>query len=297
MSETIGFIGLGMMGQAMAQSLLKAGYSLRVYNRDARKAEALVNAGARLCATPGETVERGGIVVTMVANDEALEGVTLGEHGLLQRLGPGGVHISMSTLSPALASRMAELHERHGCTYVAAPVFGRPEAAAEQKLWICVAGEIAAKERVQPVLQALSQRVFDFGTDPAHAMLAKICGNFLINSAIEAMAEALALAEKNGMDRSDLINMLTQSIFASSIYQGYGGRIAEKRYTPVGFHIHWALKDNTLVLDAADRAHVPMPLASLNHDRLLSALAQDRGEMDWTSLAQLVDHDAGLDSL
>lgn len=295
MSETVGFIGLGMMGQPMAQNLLKAGYNLRVYNRDTRKTEALVNAGAQRGEQPGDVVEAGGIVITMVANDAALESVALGEHGILNRLGPGGVHISMSTISPALASRMAELHRQRGCAYVAAPVFGRPEAAAAQKLWICVAGDEAAKERVRSILQAMSQGIFDFGSDPAHANLVKICGNFLINSAIEGMAEAMALAEKEGVDRADFVNFFTQTIFACGIYQNYGRMIAEKRYTPVGFQMQLALKDNNLVRDAAEQARVPMPYASLNHDRLMTGIARGRGEMDWTSLAQLVDESAGLE--
>jgi 3-hydroxyisobutyrate dehydrogenase-like beta-hydroxyacid dehydrogenase len=294
MSESVGFIGLGMMGQGMAQSLHEAGYALRVYNRDARKAEALVKMGAQRGESPGEVVEPGGIVITMLADDAALESVTLGEAGILSRLGPGGVHISMSTLSPALAGRMAGLHREHGCTYIAAPVFGRPDAAATHKLWICVAGDAAARERVQPVLRAMGQGVFDFGSDPSHANVVKICGNFLINSAMEAMAESMALAEKNDIDRSDFINFFAQTIFACGIYQNYGHKIAEKSYTPVGFQMQLALKDNHLVREAAEQARVPMPLANLNYDRLLSAVARGQGDADWVSLARLVDESAGL---
>ena len=294
-SETVGFIGLGMMGSPMASNILKAGYNLRVYNRSPRKAEALVSAGAQRGEQPGDVVEAGGIVVSMVANDEALESVTLGEQGILSRLGPGGVHISMSTIAPALARRMAELHRQRSCAYVAAPVFGRPEAAAAQKLWICVAGDEAAKERVRPVLQAMGQGIFDFGTNPAHANLVKVCGNFLINSAMEAMAEAMALAEKDGVDRSAFIDFFGQTLFACSIYQNYGRMIAEKRYTPVGFQMQLGLKDNKLVREAAEQARVPMPYASLNHDRLIAGVARGRGEDDWASLARLVDESAGLE--
>src|SRR6185437_2938344 len=155
MSETVGFVGLGMMGQGMAQCLHRAGYALRVYNRDASKIAALVEAGAQRCEKPGEVVESGGIVITMIANDSALESVTLGPQGILERLGPGGVHLSIATVSPAAATRLAELHQQRGCTYLAAPVFGRPEAAAAGQLWICLAGESAAKARVQPVLNAM----------------------------------------------------------------------------------------------------------------------------------------------
>lgn len=293
-SEKISFIGLGSMGQPMALNLLKAGYDLHVYNRDASKTEALTSKGAKRSESPANVVEPGGIVITMVANDAALEHVTLGEEGILQRLGPGGVHISMSTVSPAIARKLASIHAQRGCTYVAAPVFGRPEAAAAQKLWIAVAGDAAAKERVKPVLQALGQGIFDFGDDPGKANIVKICGNFTIVAAMETMAETLALAEKNGIDRSDYINMLSQTIFACPIYQNYGRMIAERQFTPVGFQLQLGLKDVNLVLDAAEDVHVPMPFASFAHDRFTTAVAKGWGEKDWAQVTQLVSEDAGL---
>ena len=294
MNERIGFIGLGNMGQPIASNLLKAGYDLHVYNRDASKAAPLIVQGAQQGLRPGEVVELGGIVITMLADDAALEQVTLGEDGILKRLGPGGVHISMSTVSPAIARRMADLHAQHGCAYVAAPVFGRPEAAAAKKLWICLAGAPAARERVHPILQTIGQGLFDFGEDPAMANVVKLCGNFLIGSAMEAMAEALTLAEKNGIERTAVINMFGQTLFACPIYQNYGKMIAEKRYTPVGFHMSLALKDLTLLLNAAQQATIALPIADIVHDRLLTGVAKGRGEMDWTALSTLVSEDAGL---
>jgi 3-hydroxyisobutyrate dehydrogenase-like beta-hydroxyacid dehydrogenase len=295
MSESVGFVGLGNMGRPMAGSLLKSGYRLRVYNRDARKAETLVAEGAQQVMRPGEAVEPGGIVITMVADDAALESVTLGEDCILEHLGPGGIHVSMSTVSPAIARRMTELHAQDGATYVAAPVFGRPVAAASQKLWICCAGASQARERVRPVLQAMGQGVFDFGEEPMGANVVKLCGNFLIGSALEAMAEALTLAEKNGLDRSMVMNMFSQTLFACDIYQNYGKMIAEKRYTPIGFETRLALKDFNLVLDSAEEVKMPMPFASMVHNRLLTGVAKSRGTMDWTSLAKMVTEDAGLE--
>jgi 3-hydroxyisobutyrate dehydrogenase-like beta-hydroxyacid dehydrogenase len=295
MNERIGFIGLGNMGQPIASNLLKAGYSLYVYNRDASKAAPLIAQGAHQGLRPSEVVEPGGIVISMLADDSALEQVTLGEDGVLKRLGPGGVHISMSTVSPAIARRMADLHAQHGCSYVAAPVFGRPEAAAAQKLWICLAGAPAAKERILPILQTLGQGVFDFGEEPAMANVVKLCGNFLIGSAMESMAEALTLAEKHGIERTALITMFGQTLFACPIYQNYGQMIAEKRYTPVGFHMSLALKDLTLLLDTAQQAIMALPIADVVHDRLLTGVAKGRGEMDWTALSTLVAEDAGME--
>lgn len=295
MSEIIGFIGLGHMGRAMASNLLKAGYKLRVYNRDARKAEPLVAEGAQLVKHPGEAVEPEGIVITMVADDAALEDVTPGPDGILEHLGPGGIHISMSTVSPATAERMTNLHAQYGATYVAAPVFGRPDAAAAGKLWICVAGAPAAKQRILPILQALGQGIFDFGERPRDANVVKISGNFLIGSALEAMSEALTLAEKNGLDRNMVMNMFGQTLFACPIYQNYGKLIAEKRYTPVGFAMRLALKDLNLALDNGEEVKMPMPFANIVHNRFLSGVAKGRGDADWTELARLVAEDAGIE--
>lgn len=241
--ETIGFVGLGTMGQPIAHNLLKAGYTLRVYNRSPHKAEALVAQGAQHCTHPGDTVEPGGIVITMVSDDLALENVTLGEDGILKHLGPGGIHVVMSIISPACARKMTDLHTQQHCAYLAAPVFGRPDVAAAQKLWICLAGDRASKERVSPILQHLGQGTFDFGMDPAIAYVAKICGNLLIASAMENISETLTLAEKNGLDRMALVTMLTRTFFACSVYQDYGPMIAENRLPPI-----WELLKNLVNL-------------------------------------------------
>ncbi|TMD48877.1 MAG: NAD(P)-dependent oxidoreductase, partial [Chloroflexi bacterium] len=244
MSEMIGLIGLGNMGRAMASSLFKAGYTLTVYNRTTSKAQELTAKGAKLAHSPSEAVSPGGMVVTMVADDAALEEVVMSQ-GFPERLGAGSVHLSMSTVSPETARKLAQLHAQHGSAYLAAPVFGRPEAAAEQKLWICLSGPRAAKERVQAILKAMGQGIFDFGEDPGAANVVKLCGNFLILSAMEAMAEALTLAEKSGLDRLAVIDMLTRTMFSAPIYQNYGKMIAEKRHTPAGFRQSLGLKIST----------------------------------------------------
>ncbi len=294
MSETIGFIGLGNMGQPIAASLLKAGFQLRVYNRTAAKAKPLLEQGVQQVARPIDVVEPGGIVVSIIANDSALEDITLGEPGILERLGSGGIHVSMSTVSPAIVQRLSQEHTKRGSFYVAAPVFGRPDAAAAGSLWVCVSGAEAAKERVKPVLEAIGQGIFDFGEAPEAANIVKLVGNFWIVAAMEAMAEGLTLAEKNGVERTKVIEMLSKTIFASRIYQNYGGAIARKSYTPVGFEMKLGLKDVNLVLQTAEQSHMPMPLVSLLHDRLQAGVARGRGEMDWMAMALAVSEDAGL---
>jgi 3-hydroxyisobutyrate dehydrogenase-like beta-hydroxyacid dehydrogenase len=294
MADVIGFIGLGHMGRAMAGNLLKAGYRLHVYNRTPEKAAPLVAQGATLMSHPSDTAERGGIVLTMLADDHTVESAVFGETGILERLGPGGIHLSMSTVSPATARRLAEHHSRYQTAYVAAPVFGRPEAAAAKKLWISLSGPHAAKDRVKPILGALGQGVFDFGEEPGAANVVKLAGNFLLASAIEALAEALTLAEKNGVDRMKLASMLSQTLFACPAYQTYGEAIAQERYQPAGFLMSLGLKDITLVLQTAAASAMPMPLASLLHDRFLSAVAQGGAELDWAAVASDVARSAGL---
>jgi 3-hydroxyisobutyrate dehydrogenase-like beta-hydroxyacid dehydrogenase len=293
MSKTIGFIGLGNMGLPMATNLIQAGYALRVYNRTMEKGRSLADQGAVLVTTPAEAVVEDAIVITMLANDQALEAVVLGENGILERLSPGNIHLSMSTVSPAIAQHLAEQHHQRGSHYLAAPVFGRPDAAATKKLWICLSGDPAAKAEVAPVLDALGQGVFDFGETPEAANVVKVAGNFLIVSAIEAMAEAFTLAEKNGIDRTQVAELFGKTLFACPIYQNYGRMIAQQQYEPAGFKLSLGLKDVTLALQTARVSQMPMPLASLLHDRLMAAVAKGKGDLDWTGLASEMSEQAG----
>jgi 3-hydroxyisobutyrate dehydrogenase-like beta-hydroxyacid dehydrogenase len=294
MDGDAGFIGLGAMGEPMASRLIAAGHHLRVWNRTADKAVRLVAQGATRVDQPADTAVPGGIVFSMLADDRAVAEVFAPGAGVLERLGKGGVHISMSTISPAAARRMAEEHARFGVAYLGAPVFGRPEAALAGELWICLSGPDQAKERVKPMLAMMGQGWFDFGADPGAANVVKLCGNFLIAAATEALGEALALAEKNGLDRTRVVEMLVETLFACPIYKGYGRRIAEQNYQPVGFRLALGLKDLTLALRTAAESQVPMPLASLVHDRALAAVAKGRGEEDWASLALEATEAAGL---
>jgi len=294
MSERLGFIGLGNMGQPMAAKLLKAGYLLSVYNRDVKKTEPLVHAGASRAERPRDAAKVGGIVITMVANDDALEAVTLGHDGLLESLDPGGIHLSMSTVSPSLAQKLTELHAAHHSTYIAAPVFGRPEAAAARQLWIAVAGDPVAKKRVRPVLDVLGQGIFDFGEEPYKANIVKISGNFLIASAMESLGEVFAVAEKNDIPRRSVIDMFSQTLFASPIYKNYGTKIAERSFDEVGFMLKLGLKDVDLLLDQAKQSQVPVPFASHLHNRMLGEIANGNGERDWMELTRGIDRDAGL---
>ncbi len=290
----IGFIGLGSMGFPMAANLAAAGFHLTVWNRTAAKAAALAAKGARIAERPEDAARAGGIVVSMVADDAALESIVLGDTALAEQIAPGGIHLSMSTVAPATIRKLAEVHREAGSVLVAAPVFGRPDAAAMKKLWICVSGPAAAKQKVRPVLDAMGQGVFDFGETTEAASVAKISGNFLLAAAMEAMGEAFAMAEKAGLERNAVASMLTQTLFACPAYQGYGAAIANRRHSPAGFRLPLGLKDIELVLRTAREVNTPMPTASLLRDRFVHAIAMGRAELDWSAIALGAREDAGL---
>lgn len=291
MSETLGFIGLGNMGAPIASNLLKAGFGLRVYNRTASKAAPLTAKGATLAASPADVAQPGGIVLTMLADDRALEEICLAGQSFVERLGPGGIHISLSTISPVTARRLAEHHAKHKVDYIASPVFGRPEAAAAAKLWICVSGLAAAKKRVQPILTAIGQGIFDFGEDAGAANVVKLCGNFLVAASIETLAEMLTLAEKSGVSKKAVAEMIGK---LSPLHSGYANQIADQKFEPAGFRLTLGLKDVNLIVQTAAASMTPMPLASLLHDRYVSSVAKGRGDLDWSAIALGVAEDAGL---
>ncbi len=293
MSERIAIIGLGNMGAPIAGNLLDAGYALTVFNRTASRTDPLVQRGALRADRPGEAPPQGGIVLTMLSDDSAVEDIVQSE-GFLERLGRGGIHVSMSTISPALSRRLSERHAAAGSSYVAAPVFGRPDAAAARKLWVCLSGPEAARRRAAPILQAVSQGLFEFGEDPGAANVVKLAGNFLIAAAMEAMAEAWTLAEKNGIPAAQVSDLFGQTLFACPVYRNYGAAIAGRRFTPAGFRLALGLKDVNLVLSAAAQSQVPMPAASLLRDRYLTAMARGRQDMDWNAIALGVEEDAGI---
>jgi 3-hydroxyisobutyrate dehydrogenase-like beta-hydroxyacid dehydrogenase len=290
----IAVLGLGAMGGGVANRLLDLGAKIAVYNRTQAAADPFVARGARRAATPAEAVTPGGIAITFVANDAALTEITDGANGFAERLGAGGIHLSMSTISAACAHALAARHAALASTWVASPVFGRGDAAASGKLWLAVSGPEAAKTRVKPLLDQLGQGQFDYGEAPEAAPLAKIAGNFMIMAAIEAMGEAFALLQKNGLDARLFFSMISRSLFAAPIYKNYAPLILDRKFNPPGFRLVLGAKDIGLAVDAAVQSQAPMPLASLVRDRLLAALAKGRAEWDLTALAFQAAEEAGV---
>jgi 3-hydroxyisobutyrate dehydrogenase-like beta-hydroxyacid dehydrogenase len=290
----IGFIGLGNMGSAMASRLIEAGHSLTVYNRTPSRAEPLRERGASVAADAAQAASAAEVLITMLANDRAVEEVMLGPGDALRSLPKNALHISMSTISVALSRRLWAAHRDSGKRYIAATVFGRPDAAAAGKLFIVAAGAEDDTQRCRPIFDVLGQKTFTAGTDASAANVIKLAGNFLITTVIESLAECVALARKSGIDPHLMLDALTGSLFSAPVYHTYGNLIIEQKFDPPGFKLPLGMKDNTLVLDAAQAANVPMPMASLLHDRFVTAMATGLGESDWSAIARVEYQSAGL---
>jgi 3-hydroxyisobutyrate dehydrogenase-like beta-hydroxyacid dehydrogenase len=279
------------MGHAFAVNLVEDGHQVFVYDRDPKRAAAL--AGARAAARLADLAACD-VVVTSLPDDDALAAVAFGPQGLVGVLSPGAVHISTSTVSPPISRRVAEEHARHRQDYVAAPVLGNPDFARERKLFVLAAGLPVALEKVRPLLERLGQRLFVIGDDAPLANLVKLAANVLTATTLECMGEVLALMRKGGVDRHLAYDVLTNSLFDSRVHKTYGGKIVEEHYSPPGMAVPLATKDMRLALAEAERTAVPMPAASLVHDRLVGMVARGWAELDWSALGLLAAVDAGL---
>jgi 3-hydroxyisobutyrate dehydrogenase-like beta-hydroxyacid dehydrogenase len=281
----------------MALNLVHAGHELTVYNRTRERADGLVKEGVRVAGSPAAAVRGAEVAITMLANDQAVRDAMLvpaGETGAaIDSLPSRAIHMCTSTISVALSKELAERHAARGQGYVAAPVLGRPDSAAQKTLWIIAAGPPDHVERCRPLMEALGRAATVMGEEAWRANLTKIAVNFMLASMLEAMGEALALVSKSGIDAQRFLEVLN-GLFNSPVYANYGKIIAEQRFEPAGFKLRLGLKDVDLALEAAHESAVPMPLASLIRDRYLNAIAHGRGEADWAALAEVAAHDAGL---
>ena len=291
----VGFIGLGNMGTPIARNLLKGGHQLTVYNRTRSRAEALSGEGAKVASTPAEAASGCEALVTMLADDAALRTVLFeGKAG--ESLPAQAVHISMSTISVEVSRELTSFHRGRGQHFVAAPVFGRPEAAAAAKLFVVAAGGPNDLKKCQPLFDAIGQKTFVVSEDPSAANLVKLAGNFLLTAVLEGLAETFALVRKHGLDANSVLEVLTGTLFPAPVYKNYGAMLASDKFEPVGFKLPLGLKDNRLLLAAAEKASVPMPLASLIRDQFIAALAQGLKDADWAAIGRVSYRNAGLTS-
>jgi 3-hydroxyisobutyrate dehydrogenase-like beta-hydroxyacid dehydrogenase len=292
--RSVGIVGLGRMGHAFAQNLLSDGYKIIAYNRNRKRVRDLVFDGARAAAGL-EDLASCDIVVSSLTDDAALAEVVLSPGGLASILTPGCIHVSMSTVSPALSRRIDKAHAARGQGFVAAPVLGNPDAARARRLFVLAGGARDAIERARPVLESLGQRVFVVGDDAGAASLVKLAGNTLTAATLESMGEVLALLRKSGIDPHLAYDVFTGSLFDGRVHKVYGSKIVEGQYSPPGMTAPLALKDLRLALAEADQLAVPMPVAGLVHDRLVTMVTRGWTELDWSALGLLAASEAGLE--
>lgn len=278
----------------MARQLMRAGHDVTVWNRTQAKAEPLRAEGAKVSPSPGDAAKQAEVVVTMLADDHAVESAVLHPGGVVDNLPRGTAHVSMSTISVELSKKLAEQHDKRGQHYIAAPVFGRPDAAEQGKLFVAAAGSKNVVERCLPVLEAIGQRVFVMGDRPEMANVVKLSGNFLIAAVIESLSEAIALTRKYGIEPHQYVEFLTSTLFAAPVYKTYGGLIADAKHEKAGFALRLGLKDVKLALAAAEGVDASLPIASLVRDHILMAIGRGFDKQDWSVLGKLAAENAGI---
>ena len=288
----VGFIGLGRMGQAMASRVLGGGHDLVVYNRTREKCSDIEKAGATVAASMIEACKGREAVISMLTDDKALAEVV--RDAVVPGLAKGAVHVAMGTHSVAALRETEATHAAAGQVFVAAPVLGRPDAAAQGQVGVIAAGPKDAVAKVAPLFELIGRRTFDAGTKPEGAAAVKLANNMVLGCAIEAMGEGFSLVRKYGVDPAAFYDVMTDGLFASPGYKVYGNIIAKEAYATAGFTTALGLKDTNLMLAAALAANVPLPSLNVYRDRLLSAMAAGEGDLDWSVIARVQARASGL---
>jgi 3-hydroxyisobutyrate dehydrogenase-like beta-hydroxyacid dehydrogenase len=290
----VGFIGVGRMGKAMTRNLLEAGHRVRAWDTSTQALDAVRRDGAEIAESARDAF-RGDAVISMLPNDDAMRG-TFVTGDALPDAPISTIHVNSATASVACVDELTKLHAERGVPYVSAPVYGRPEMAAERNLDILAAGDAAAIARVQPLFDAMGKRTWRLGEVPRNANVAKIAGNLMVACILESMGEAAALARAHGMHASDVLDPVVGSIFDVPIYRIYAGLVGSGKFEPPGFDLVLGLKDAKLALDAGERVNVPLPFASVLRDNYLDAIAHGDAAKDWSSISTVAARRAGLEA-
>jgi 3-hydroxyisobutyrate dehydrogenase-like beta-hydroxyacid dehydrogenase len=291
----IGFVGLGLMGTAMATNLARAGHRVNAFVRRPEQMEELKLSAINPTMHMPDLFDSE-IVVSMLPDDLAVRNVFFGTSsgiaGLANYLAAGAIHLSMSTISTAAAMEFADGHQRRGQGYVAAPVFGNPNAAKARQLAIIVAGDLLYCERCRPLIESLG-RMFVVGTESPQANLIKLLGNMMTATSLEVLGEITTVLRKRGQDPRQFVDIMTDTMFGSRFHKIYGSRVVSGDYVP-GLAMPLALKDVRLALAEAEKAGAPMPSVSLVRDRMITAIARGHAGLDWTALGLVALEEAGL---
>jgi len=277
----------------MAARLLGGGHDLVVYNRTRAKCADLEKAGAKVAASMAEACKGREVVISMVTDDKALTEVV--KDGVVPGLPKGAIHVAMGTHSVAVLREIGEHHEKGGQVLIAAPVLGRPEAAAAGQVGVVAAGPKDAVQKVAPLFQLIGRKTFDAGVKPEGASAVKLANNMVLGCAIEAMGEGFSLIRKYGVDPAAFFDVMTDGLFAAPAYKVYGNIIVKEAYAQAGFTTLLGLKDANLALAAALAANVPLPSLNVYRDRLLGAIAHGEGEQDWAVMARDQARASGLE--
>lgn len=281
------------MGVGMIRNLLRAGHEVTVYNRTREKAKALESDGARVANSPADAARNAEAAFTILADDRAVTDVVFGDHGIVATLPRGAAHLSSSTISVALAQRLEQEHRSRGQVYLAANVFGRPEAAETKQLIVIAAGDPENIEKFQPLFDAIGRKTFVAGEKASKANAVKLCGNFMIASMLESFSEAFAVMRKAGIDPHLFLSVINE-LFGSPVYKNYGQIVADEKFEPAGFELKLGLKDVRQAIEAAEGFGASLPVASVIRNHLVSAMAHGQEKLDWSSLALVLDRAAGV---
>lgn len=293
-THSVGFLGLGAMGAGMATRLLDEGFAVTVWNRSSPARKPFEGrSGAMVADSPAAAFHAHPVVHSMLADDAALLAVF--DDALLAQIPANRVHVNHATISPVAARELATRHARHGVGYVHAPVLGRSTIAASGGLLVVASGESDALATARPSLDALGQRTWELGADVAMAAVVKIAVNYSLISAMQSIAESVALVEAAGIDAGEFVDILTHTAFSGAVHKGYGPMIAEKRYEPVGFAMDLGLKDLGLAEDAADERGVSLPISTVLREVFEAAVADPHlHELDWSAVAEITRRRSGL---
>jgi 3-hydroxyisobutyrate dehydrogenase-like beta-hydroxyacid dehydrogenase len=285
------------MGTAMATNLAAAGYRVIAYVRHADQMAKLTAFGLQPTMNMADLFDCE-VVITMLPDDDAVREIVFGREGiglagLAVGLKPGAIHLSISTIGSATASLLASEHAIGGQGYVAAPVFGNPDAAKARELFIVAAGAPADIERCRPLLDSLGQRTFVIGADPAQANLVKLLGNMMTATTLEMLGEVVAVIRKRGLDPKIFLDIITSTMFGGRAHKIYGNKIVTQSYAP-GFLMTLAFKDVRLALAEAESAGAPMPSVGVVRDRMVAGISRGYTDLDWSALGLIAAEEAGL---
>lgn len=268
------------MGTAIARRLHVAGHRVMIWNRTPQKAEALAKEGLTIASCIENALEEAEIVFTMLTDDAAVEQVILGDQGAISLIPPGGIHVSLSTLSVAMSQRLTSEHRIHRQNFVAAPVFGRPPVAEAGKLWIAMAGESHVVEKVKPVLEAASRGITVIGSEPYKAHALKLGGNFLITAMIQSLSEAFVFTSSQGIDPDIFLETVNSALFQSPFYASYG-KVMLHPPEQIGASVSIGIKDTHLFRKAAEAQGVQLHLADYFLQQLQNAVEAGLKNEDW----------------